>query len=387
MADTFLASSGCEASACPLPFSGGAAVLSQHNDQFIVVTHEDLFRVVEAVVQRRVEQEIAPRLSNPGGAGPAAGYFELWGADLYADARRGFFPSAAPYDDPARVTDDYRGTLGQINGLLPVSTNTATWVNWSNVTVTPNPLSTGTLDTTPPATCAPSACTFKYTCTGACNFPDNGLDITVTARLRNAANSLVLPTGITAGGDWLVTPGNPPVSVTRSFDTASGDLLVTLTFKLPPTASPMTDADIPFPTPTFSALTAASGWFVANGWHRQTYYAISDGFRLRPDLGTRVIDPLNAAYATNPPCEPEPTAPACIRVDNGPAQARAVLVLAGRHLAGGARTYTIANYFELKNADVPSTAGAPANQVFERRLRAGDFNDRVVVVSKEPPGP
>ena len=163
----------------------------------------------------------------------------------------------------------------------------------------------------------------------------------------------MLPTGITAGGDWLVTPGNPPVSVTRSFDTASGDLLVTLTFKLPPTALPMTDADIPFPTPTFSALTAASGWFVANGWHRQTYYAISDGFRLRSDLGTRVIDPLNAAYATNPPCEPEPTAPACIRVDTGPAQARAVLVLAGRHLAGGTRTYTIDNYFELKNADVP----------------------------------
>ena len=64
-----------------------------------------------------------------------------------------------------------------------------------------------------------------------------------------------------------------------------------------------------------------------------------------------------------------------------------MLVLAGRHLAGGTRTYTIANYFELKNADVPSTTGAPANQVFERRLRAGDFNDRVVVVSKEPPGP
>ena len=344
--------------------------------------------MVEPVVQRRIEQEIAPRLSNPGATGPAAGYFELWGADVYADARRGFFPFAAPYDDPARAPDDYRGTLGQLNGLLPVSTNTATWVNWSNVTVTPNPLSTGILGPMPPATCAPSGCTFQYTCTGACNFPDNGLDVTVTARLRNAANSLVLPTGITAGGDWLVTPGNPPVSVTRSFDTASGDLLVTLTFKLPPTAVPMTDADIPFPTPAFSALTAASGWFVANGWHRQTYYAISDGFSLlAPNLSSRPIDPLDVNYAGNPPCQPEPTAPACIRVDNGPAKARAVLVLAGRHLAGGTRTYTIGNYFELKNADVPSTTGAPVNQVFERRLRAGDFNDRVVVVSKEPPGP
>ena len=120
-------------SACPLPFIGGAAVPSQHNDQFIVITHEDLSRVVEAVVQRRIEQEIAPRLSNSGGTGPAAGYFELWGADVYADARRGFFPFAAPYDDPARATDDYRGALGQTNGLLPISTNTSTWVNWTNV--------------------------------------------------------------------------------------------------------------------------------------------------------------------------------------------------------------------------------------------------------------
>jgi hypothetical protein len=388
LADIFLASTGCAASACPLPFSGGAAVPSQHNDQFIVITHEDLFRVVEAVVQRRIEREIAPRLSNPGGAGPEAGYFELWGADVYADARRGFFPFAAPYDDPARATDDYRGALNQINGLLPVSTNTSTWVAWSNVVVAKsNALSTGTLDTIPAATCAPSSCTFQYTCVGACNFPDNGLDITVTARLRNAASSLVLPTGITASGDWLVTPGNPPVSVARSFDTASGDLLFTLTFKLPPTAVPMTNADIPFPTPAFSALTAPASWFVANGWHRQTYYAISDGFRLRPDLGTRVIDPLNGAYAASPPCAPEPTPPACIRVDNGPAKARAVLVLAGRHLAGGARTYTVANYFEKKNADAPSAAVAPVNQVFERGLRAGDFNDRVVVVSPEPPGP
>jgi hypothetical protein len=388
-ADTFLAWSGCEASACPLPFIGGAAVPSQHNDQFIVITHEDLSRVVEAVVQRRIEQEIAPRLSNPGGTGPAAGYFELWGADVYADARRGFFPFAAPYDDPARATDDYRGALGQTNGLLPISTNTSTWVNWTNVVVAKsNALSTGTLDTTPPATCAPSACTFKYTCVGTCNFPDLGLDITVTARLRNAANSLVLPTGITASGDWLVTPGNPPVSVTRSFDTLSGDLLLTLNFKLPPTVAPMTDADIPFPTPTFSALAGPAGWFVANGWHRQTYYAISDGFTLlAPNLSTRPIDPLDVNYATTPPCQPEPTSPACIRVDNVPAKARAVLVLAGRHRAGGTRTYTIANYFEKKNADVPATAVAPVNQVFERGLRAGDFNDRVVVVSPEPPGP
>ena len=207
----------------------------------------------------------------------------------------------------------------------------------------------------------------------------------------------MLPTGITGSGDWSVSVPPPQVvlfpAVTvgpRSFDIATGDLLFSLTFTLPATLVPgPVPVDVTLPIPQFSpiASAAATNWFITNEWYRQTYYAISDGFRLRPDLGARVIDPLNAAYATSPPCEPEPTLPACIRVDNGPAKARGVLVLAGRHLAGGARTYTVGNYFEMKNADVPSTIGAPANQVFERRLRAGDFNDRVVVVSPEPPGP
>ena len=107
-------------------------------------------------------------------------------------------------------------------------------------------------------------------------------------------------------------------------------------------------------------------------------------FASASDLGTRVIDPLNPTYATAPPCQPDPAPPACIAVDNGPAKARAVLVLAGRNLAGGTRTYTIANYFEGKNADVPATNGAPPNQVFERQPRTGNFNDRVVVVAPEP---
>ena len=97
--------------------------LSAHNDQFIVVTHEDLFRVVEAVVQRRIEQEIAPLLTNPvpnpatralgrsryvraAPRGTTAfptgynpGYFELWGMDLFGKCQwlRGFFPFAALY--------------------------------------------------------------------------------------------------------------------------------------------------------------------------------------------------------------------------------------------------------------------------------------------------
>jgi hypothetical protein len=134
-------------------------------------------------------------------------------------------------------------------------------------------------------------------------------------------------------------------------------------------------------------VASAANWFIANGWYRQTYYAVSDGFRLRANLGTRPIKATDGLYApcaaeTDPPTMP---ADACVRVRNVvPADARAVLVLAGRYRAGGMRGYTIAEYFELQNADVPVTTGAPPNQLFERGLRTSDFNDRVVIVAPEP---
>jgi hypothetical protein len=388
LADTFMAATTCVSGACTLPFSGGAPVASAYNDQLIVITHEDLFRVVEAVVQRRMEQEIATGLTNP--TDPAGGYFERWGLAIHGDKRRGFFPFAAPYDDPARAQGDYRGELGQINGLLPVSTDVTAWVTWTDIQVDKtNPLAAGTIDSgSPTPACAAGAagpeCTLNYTCDFVDPMCGGGMGLTLTARLRNVAKSLLLPTGITEAGSWTVTTVGATVSgVTPSFDLATGDLLLTVTITVPATLGGSEPATIVFPARTFSAATDPAQWFAKNGWYRQTYYALSDGFRLET-AGTREIDPLSAGYATTPPCQPEPVAPACIRVDNGPAKARAVLVLAGRHRAGGARPYTIANYFEAANADVPPTTGAPANQVFERRLRSTDFNDRVVVVAPEP---
>ena len=70
-----------------MPFSGGAAVPSQHNDQFIVITHEDLFRVVEPVVQRRIELEIAPLLRFYRDRGQRIG-------------RVGLYPFAVPFMNP-----------------------------------------------------------------------------------------------------------------------------------------------------------------------------------------------------------------------------------------------------------------------------------------------
>ena len=409
--DAFLAWSGCEATACPLPFTGGAAVTSQHNDQFIVITHEDLFRVVEPVVQRRIELEIAPQLTKPA---DSSGYFERWGIALYGDKLRGFFPFAAPYNDPSRPTDDYLGAYDQINGLMPVTRDTdGSRVRWNappsvgdpdppTVTVLAGGGSITPFD--PSANCNTGAgypvCSFEYTCVGP--VPCTSLRVRFQARLKNVAESFVAnPGDFVDPASWEVDgvalpslPGAYAAVLNKSLVLAAdGGLRVTLEFTLPETtAVPFQKRTVPirFPAaaPAFSTFVTPTNWFISNGWHRQTYYAISAGFQLRPDLGTRFIDRAldQAKYDAAPPCLPA-GAPLCISVDKGPAKARAVLVLAGRHLAGGVRTYTVANYFEKKNADVPSTAVAPANQEFERGLRAGDFNDRVVVVSPEPPGP
>lgn len=429
--NTFLTASGCSASACTLSFGGGAPVQSPHNDQLLLITHEDLFRVVEPVVQRRIEQEIVPLLTNPVPnpsptvsaaascasdppaysfpAGYLPGYFEAWGMDLSGKCQwlRGFFPFAAPYQDvlsatpigtpdtlPSRVQGEYRGRLTQITGLLPVSRDTTSWVTWSATASKTNPISTGIVTPASPVACSATACTFTYECEGPCEFPDGGLDITVSARLRNAAGSFVLPTGITDPTNWNVIPApSSKVVGSRSFDAATGDLVFTVALRLTPTygAGPQ-PVQVTLPTPQFSGLTASTNWFVMNGWHRQTAYTASGGFTIDPlvNLSGRPIDRIanQGAYDASPPCGPAAIKP-CVTVLSGPTttDARAVLVLAGRNLAGGARTYTIANYFELKNADVPQGFAAPPNLEFERQLRSGDFNDRVVVVAPEPLAP
>ena len=103
----------------------------------------------------------------------------------------------------------------------------------------------------------------------------------------------------------------------------------------------------------------ATGWFVRNQWHRLVYYAIA---------------PAHAASGT-----PPRGCTSCLEVKNlEPAgQQRAILVLAGRSLAGAPRPNgDLADFLEGANAD----AGAG----FERRAPSATFNDRIVVLDANP---
>ena len=64
---------------------------------------------------------------------------------------------------------------------------------------------------------------------------------------------------------------------------ATGDLLLTSLSIVPADDGAVYLVLITFPELAFSAVTdpahPTAGWFVTNGWYRQTYYAVSDGFK------------------------------------------------------------------------------------------------------------
>lgn len=403
---TYEQSARCERTDCP----GGVPF----NDQLMVITHADLFAIVEPVVAKRIEKEIVPQLNS---------YFQLWGQALNGSPLQGFYPFAAPYidatvapPDPDRAQDEYRGAMDQSNGLLPLSTLTAdrpgpnpppasAWIRWEGIAIEKaNPGDPGTLSVPMPSSgpgngLGPVQFTYTYTCAPPPPCPPE-LNVRLTARLRNAVASLLLPTGVTSSASWGVAPvgASAPAVATPSIDWAKppppplpalpppppvtyGDLILTVTFSLPP-AGPPTNVDVTLPTvgtssflPMTDPSDPATGWFVRNGWHRQTYYAVGAPFQ-----------PTAARPLAPSPC-PAPPAD-CIDVIGEVATARAVLVLAGRHIGTGTRTYAIANYFEDQNQlNTPENATPPAGSpdyVFERKARTKLFNDRLVVVAPQP---
>jgi hypothetical protein len=123
---------------------------------------------------------------------------------------------------------------------------------------------------------------------------------------------------------------------------------------------------VPAPSyhPVSNSADTTSGWFIANQWYRQTYYAVSQDHV-----------PGGSASCT--------VGVTCLTVNNLPAplnNGRLILVFGGRALDGQTRPpsppSTLENYFELENS-------TPADLIFQHH-RLGlptTINDRVVVVA------
>jgi len=332
------------------------------NDRLIAITQAELMAAVEPVVAARIERDIKPYIQD---------YFTSWG----------IYPFAATFaaPDPGRIQNLYTGTSGLANGLLPLTTDTS-FAGWdtSTITVTQIPPGTGSSTVTSwdcsSSTASQIVCRIDYSGGGG-----DRPDIRLRATLRNVARSFLRPAeqGDKSITDRFGNPANwssqgeppfiPPLTPTISNTLqVSGNATVTYIGRLYNAATTSNrvfiTVSVPY-NPIVSSTDPQAGWFIANEWFRQTYYAGSAGFLL----------------GGSGSCTAGGT---CLTVNNLPAfyapsnNKRLILVFAGRALDGSMRpTNNPANYLEGLNA-------TPTDGTFEHRSGLPtSINDRVVVVS------
>ena len=373
---------GFTAGATDYTFTTNALPSDTFNDRLIVITQADLMAAVEPAVAARIERDIKPYLQT---------YFNQWGAFPFPAAFANPSPgdnSNAPSSPPQpRTQSAYAGDPTQTSGLLPITASlTYPWTAGSG-TVTLTGGIAGSISGV--------SCVTVVLPGWQCSFTLNALNDAVTCGvltpfcMANPSFAVTGGVGANAGISFAKLPDVSAVTVTNAPGTprvmSSTAINGTLTFLGVGTvnfqgtwafsryrASSFTRTMIvTIPDVVVSTLTstadAAAGWFTANEWYRQTYYAVSPGYL--PGVGGS--------------CTPLPGAPSCLTVSNlspvtypTPNDKRAILVLAGRSLNGTARpSSSLSNYLEGQNS-------TPADFIFEHRQGSPtSINDRVVVVA------
>ncbi len=343
------------------------------NDQLLAITQQDLFSIVEPVVAARIQRDIVaqyvynsdPTLtdstkqwSDNSANRNKSRYFDAWGG----------FPFAAPFANPG--TSSFTGVAATNEGLLPVVGS----LSYNFPVATGTVSKTGGSGTISGNCLATTAVALRCTVTSGGflsqpNFrmssggvPNVGLSFVQLPQLGNVStsggsiSSRSLSGSLNAAGAGIV---NLDATMPLSFFGTS----VTVTIGVGPfyTTSPF------ITSPLISPTDGIAGWFTTNNWHLDTYYAVSPGYA--PGGG--------GACSTSAP-------PKCLTVNNlntTPTNNKdAILILAGRSLAGTARpNATLGDYLEGQNAST-------GDYVFEHGLgkvtgSGGAINDRVVVVA------
>jgi type II secretory pathway pseudopilin PulG len=363
-------------------FASSAFPSQTFNDRLLMITQAELMAAVEPVVAARIERDIAPRIQD---------YYGKWGV----------YPFPVPFNPTTSSQSAYQGNAAQNRGLLPVTRSAVQWQT-SSISATVYSAATSGSPTVSLIDCSSSSssqinCRIDY----GTNFDDRP-GIQIQATLQNVAFSFPdtlkvedaaqtnrdgdpLDTTQPGFGQWSAS-GSPqyPPNVSNVL-LSTGHAQITFRGRLQNPQDPSTGTGgrvrIRINVPAYLPLTDGSdptyGWFAANEWYRQTYYAVSPGFLLG-----------NGNSCTPLPSPPLPPTPPylCLRVNNLRSSyatandKRAILVLAGRALNGTTRpTATPGDYFE--NANLTAVLGT-APFVYENRVgNPTSTNDRVVVIS------
>lgn len=332
------------------------------NDQVVKITHAELFSVIEPVVAKRIETQIAPVLKTV-----------YAGSDWSTSTTNPVFPSAVPFTDPN--TSTFLGSSSTTTGLLPMFTSATdpSRIVWYRTSETFPPSvsklsGAGTLDSYDCSATSTTGVNCVVTFSGDVRIQVQAAARRVgrTMRQLNAAAVPLSPTP----GSW-AHPTDPSLSVSASFipTSTSGAAYVYVQAKLPSGGSTAT-VTVPIEVLADHSLTDPNnpntGWFVKNNWHHLVYYAFAPNFV------------ANGAHSCNSP----PVTPVnCLTVNNltPTGKQRAILIFAGRALGTQVRpSGTLSDYLENPlNLDINYSE-------FAKQAISKTQNDRVVVVDANP---
>ena len=354
--------------------AGGASFVTSgpsgsFNDQVVRVTTADILPAIEAAIAHRIERDIAPQLNQV--YTTANGWERSPGVPLVAGTS--VFPYAAAFADPESSSNPdpdplrpdravYKGAVGTYAGLAPLARHvpgTITWVNPASASSLTVLGGSGAVNVT---NCSTSTATVFR-----CNVvyllaPFFALDVDAA----NIGTGFRQPPGLISNAS--ITPGlgnGNVVSVTNSLR-ADGSARVRIivqpallglvgSFTVQLTINAADDA-------VLDSLATAEAWYLRNGWHKLSLYAVSQGF------GPGSVAACGGGN------------PACLTLQDlrYPAtNRRAILLLAGRPLPaiGQPRpSAALSSYLEDENL-------SNLDQTFRRGASARLVNDRVVTIS------
>jgi hypothetical protein len=358
-------------------------ITTEFNDQVVIISHHDLFRVVEPAVARRLNDTMASTVL---GINPLTSIYAstTWGASSAAPV----FPYPAPFSNPDSST--YQGSSGTTQGLLPLTFSTSssdataycnaavdgarcdpTFVKWASFQSITKQSGGMTLYATPSPSCtvtnAELSCTV-YTSTSST------LTVAVVATASNVAMAL---RQLDADAPSLssFSNGSRTVSAIINLD---GSAQMTFTGRVADSgtlSAVNTCPDAPSPRrcqirtfaipirifsdhPIVNSLDTEHGWFTSNEWHKLTHYAISPGFSA---AGARSCTGSTCLTITNLSTSPSNNK-------------RALLILAGHSIGAQIRpSGTLSDYLESDNL-------SPVDTTFVTLKPSMQFNDRVIVV-------
>lgn len=358
------------------------------NDQVLPVTTADVLPQLEAVIVKRVENEIIPALRCVYSGRTSCASSSLWG--LNSGANETLFPYAAPFTNPN--TSSYLGVAGTTQGLLPMNYSNCTVsagnprctspVSWSG---SPSVSKTGGLGSfyIAPTCTAYTGSTPNYVyCTG---YYVNTITISVADTAGSFATGMRMfniseHTATYRTYDFLLGGYSAWQSATtaRGGIASSGSVSFTATATLPtpgllgwPYNLNLGYFEIYVYRPTISdhylvtSTDSTYGWFVRNDWHKFFYYAYA------PAHSASGASPRNCSGS------------ACLTITNlGGTTNRAVLIFAGRPLAAlgqsrtGAGAGSLDQYLDnVENRNLDSTfIKSGVNSTSNDRLSLVDSN-------------